>query len=113
MPRLAKKESAAITVSGDLKRQLIAQLFAWVSRSRLTQQQAAGALGIDRSNVRRLERYTVGMLMDLWEKVGGAVQITLVRPELRGEPDHKPSCKRWNGRDGWKESQPCTCGALV
>lgn len=92
MSRLAKKESAAITVSTDIKRQLIDQLFAWVSRNRLTQQQAATLLGIDRSNVRRLERYTVGVLMDLWEKVGGKVQITLVRPESRGEAAHKPTC---------------------
>jgi predicted XRE-type DNA-binding protein len=81
MPRLGTKESAAITVSVDIKHQLIIQLCAWITNRGFTQQQAGAALGIDRSSVPRLDRYAVGALMDMWEKVGGEVQITLVRPE--------------------------------
>lgn len=92
MPRLAKKESAAITVSADIKQQLVTVLRAWIFDAGLTHEQVGKALGIDRSQVSRLERYTVGTLIDLWEKVGGKVQITLVRPESRGEAAHKPTC---------------------
>lgn len=28
-----------------------------------------------------------------------------------GEPTHKPTCARYNGRHGWKNGIACTCGA--